>query len=510
MTSRDGRGPQPNCPLLAARPPLRALTVAAVAATVAMVAFVPGMATAAPPTPTTPTGPTVSATSAAAQASAAAGVPLPPIPAVSPSFTDGQDPAALLARAIALLTAGSKAVPLQDALSGLQSSAVADSVQVHQAKQAAAAADGWAQAATTRAEEQSANARSLTGALRRATLTLYMGSGPIARPDYGSGDADAVMAAVIGEQVALSPRGILAERRHAADDAQAAAAEARTQQARADGDAEVAEIAQAKASGQVASMQSELATLGAASAKTLQAESTTLSRQAGADLTSAAALQFTPAAPVPPPVATATVALTSLFSELGKPYVYGATGPNTFDCSGLTQFVWDRAGVAIPRVAADQYAYTVPIPLSDLRPGDLVFFNGSDGTATSPGHEGMYIGGGLMINAPYTGTDVQVGSIWYADLIGFGRVHTPGVPVPSRAPIPPSTPPVVSALGVIPVQDGPPPGVPRVTEPGGSTTIVPGQTPTGPTTAPTTSPTTATTGGTRTSSTSSTTSTNIP
>ncbi|MDQ2725489.1 MAG: NlpC/P60 family protein, partial [Actinomycetota bacterium] len=141
-------------------------------------------------------------------------------------------------------------------------------------------------------------------------------------------------------------------------------------------------------------------------------------------------MQFTPQAPLPAPVVTSTVALTWLFSELGKTYVYGATGPTTFDCSGLTQFVWNKAGVSIPRVAIDQDNYAVPVPLSDVRPGDLVFF-GAD-----VHHVGMYIGDGLMINAPHTGDVVRVSSIWWSDLVGFGRVHTPGTPVPSRAPIP--------------------------------------------------------------------------
>ena len=92
-----------------------------------------------------------------------------------------------------------------------------------------------------------------------------------------------------------------------------------------------------------------------------------------------------------------------------------------FDCSGLTQYVWRQAGVSIPRVAADQDAWTIPVPLSQLLPGDLVFYGQTD-----IHHVGIYIGDGLMINAPHTGTVVQVSSIWWSDLAGFGRVHAPG------------------------------------------------------------------------------------
>ena len=146
-----------------------------------------------------------------------------------------------------------------------------------------------------------------------------------------------------------------------------------------------------------------------------------LASQAGNELLSATSLQFTPKGPLPAPLSTTTVALEWAFAELGKPYVWGATGPNSFDCSGLTQYVWRQAGVSIPRVAADQYAWTIPVPLSQLLPGDLVFYG-----TTDIHHVGIYIGDGLMINAPHTGTVVQVSSIWWSDLAGFGRVHAAG------------------------------------------------------------------------------------
>lgn len=425
---------------------------------------------------------------AAAQAAATQGVPLPPIPAVDRSLTGGQDPALLLAHAIALLGAGQKAAPLQTSLSGLRANVTGDTVAAAQASAAAAAADARAGKAVLAAGQLRAGAVSLNGALRTATLSLYMSGRPTARPNLRAGDGDAVMAAVIGEQVALSPNGILAERKRAAANAEQAATEARTAQATADADAARANQATAAAAGQVTLMANELATLDAATARTLQTETAAVSSQAGQNLAAGSALQFTPPAPLPPPVATSTVALAWLFSELGKTYVYGATGPTTFDCSGLTQFVWNKAGVAIPRVAIDQDNYAIPVPLSDVRPGDLVFF-GAD-----VHHVGMYIGNGLMVNAPHTGDVVRVSPIWWSDLLGFGRVHAPGTPVPSRAPIPPiGVPAVISNHGAVPSQAAPPPGVAPVIEPGAPPTPAapPALTTTKPT-VPATIPTTST------------------
>jgi cell wall-associated NlpC family hydrolase len=411
------------------------------------------------------------------------GVPLPAIPPVDRSITDGQDPAALLAHALALLDAGQKAAPLEAALSGLQANATGDTVSAVQAAASASVADQRSAKAAKAARELSASAASLDGALKAATLSLYMSGQPVATPHLSGSDDDAVMAAVIGEQVALSPSGILAERKQAAASARRAAADAAAAQATADADAARAQQATTAAAAQVRVIGAQLSTLDAATARTLKTEADAVSQQAGQSLASGSALQFIPAAPLPPPVATSTVALTWLFSELGKTYVYGATGPDTFDCSGLTQFVWNKAGVSIPRVAIDQDNYAVPVPLSDLRPGDLVFF-GAD-----VHHVGMYIGDGLMINAPHTGDVVRVSPIWWSDLVGFGRVHMPGIPVPSRAPIPVNAPAAVnSSLGAVPSQTAPPPGVAPVTEPGGP----PATAPHGPPATSPTSPTSST------------------
>ncbi|MFV0459724.1 MAG: NlpC/P60 family protein [Actinomycetales bacterium] len=93
-------------------------------------------------------------------------------------------------------------------------------------------------------------------------------------------------------------------------------------------------------------------------------------------------------------------------TQIGKPYQWGATGPNSYDCSGLTGAAWRRAGVSLPRVSRDQYRAATKISYSDLRPGDLVFYG--DGTnASSIHHVAMYSGNGRMIEAPRTGLNVR-------------------------------------------------------------------------------------------------------
>ena len=389
---------------------------------------------------------------------------MPAIPAVDRSITAGQDPAALLARALALVNADQQTAPLQTSVSGLRAGVDASMVRAAQAEAAAAAADARAAQAATAADQLHGSAASLKTALRQAALSLYMTGKPALQPNLRAGTSDAVAAAVIGAQLALSPQGMLADRRRVAANADNEAANAVRERAAAHAAAVVADQATLAGAGQVSQLQQVLTAVGASTAGVVQAEATMVSQQAGRSLSSPAALQFTPPIAPPPPVSTTTTALTWLFSELGKPYVWGATGPDTFDCSGLTQFVWAKAGITTPRVAVDQDRWAVPIPLSDLRPGDLVFF-GKD-----IGHMGMYIGGGLMINAPHTGDVVRISPIWWSDLVGFGRVHTPGTPVPAHDPVQTATPVALSTLGAVPSQPGPPPGALPVTETPPSTT----------------------------------------
>jgi cell wall-associated NlpC family hydrolase len=115
----------------------------------------------------------------------------------------------------------------------------------------------------------------------------------------------------------------------------------------------------------------------------------------------------------------ASTAVAAAESQIGVPYVWGGESPGVgFDCSGLTQWAWGRAGVGIPRTAQAQYDAIAHVPLGDLQPGDLVFWGNGTGDIY---HVGMYVGGGDVVAAPQTGEDVQTQPIWDNGLVGAGR-----------------------------------------------------------------------------------------
>jgi len=95
-------------------------------------------------------------------------------------------------------------------------------------------------------------------------------------------------------------------------------------------------------------------------------------------------------------------------AQLGKPYLFGGTGPAAFDCSGLVMMAYRAAGVDIPRTSQQQWAQLPHVPAAKVLPGDLVFFAGSDGTPTAPGHVGLVIGKNTMIEAYAVGTPIRV------------------------------------------------------------------------------------------------------
>src|SRR5207248_6265633 len=127
-----------------------------------------------------------------------------------------------------------------------------------------------------------------------------------------------------------------------------------------------------------------------------------LQRAAGADAAAMSALRGSYDGPAS---GRAGTAVRFAYDQLGKPYQYGGSGPNSYDCSGLTMRAWGAAGVALPHNAAAQQGQTRYVSGGNLQPGDLVFFG-------SPAyHVGIYIGSGRMIAAPHTGDVVKIQSV---------------------------------------------------------------------------------------------------
>ena len=126
----------------------------------------------------------------------------------------------------------------------------------------------------------------------------------------------------------------------------------------------------------------------------------------------------TPAAPTnlpPAPNARAQIAVNFAKAQLGKPYVYGASGPRAFDCSGLTMAAWGAAGVSMSHSSSDQYYAFPKIKESDLQPGDLVVYY------SSLHHVGMYVGNHQIIHAPNSSTVVQYADLNSMPIAGFVR-----------------------------------------------------------------------------------------
>ena len=123
--------------------------------------------------------------------------------------------------------------------------------------------------------------------------------------------------------------------------------------------------------------------------------------------------------PTPPPPSGGVAAVIAFArAQLGEPYVWGGAGPSVWDCSGLTMMAWRQAGVSLSHYTGYQYTETDRVPISQLQPGDLVFY-GTSGPNSH--HVGLYIGGGQMIHAPNPSTVVKIASIYsMSDLLPYG------------------------------------------------------------------------------------------
>jgi len=127
-----------------------------------------------------------------------------------------------------------------------------------------------------------------------------------------------------------------------------------------------------------------------------------------------------------PPNATVAAAIAAARTKLGDPYLWGGTGPDAYDCSGLTQFAYGTAGVGLPRVAADQWRVGARVDLSNLLPGDLLFWATNPGNPATIHHVAMYLGGGMMIAAPHTGDVVKIEPVYMDGFFGATRPWSNG------------------------------------------------------------------------------------
>jgi peptidoglycan DL-endopeptidase CwlO len=120
-------------------------------------------------------------------------------------------------------------------------------------------------------------------------------------------------------------------------------------------------------------------------------------------------------APPAPGGGGAAAAVRYAYAQVGKPYRYGADGPGSFDCSGLTMMAWRQAGIALPHSASGQYGIGRHVTRSELQPGDLIF-------RYSPiSHVAMYVGNGLQIAATHTGSTVKLQSAFSGPIVGYSR-----------------------------------------------------------------------------------------
>lgn len=177
------------------------------------------------------------------------------------------------------------------------------------------------------------------------------------------------------------------------------------------------ELARQQAATQTTQETQETAAAPQGATETVQEAPGTAQEAAGAAQEAPSAATETAAAPAEDSTyaTKAAKALAFARAQIGKPYVWGATGPGSYDCSGLTQAVWRAAGVDLPRTTYDQATAGTTVSLTNARPGDLIFFY------DDIGHVGLYIGNGMMIHAPKPGTYVREESVFYD---GESSIHS--------------------------------------------------------------------------------------
>jgi cell wall-associated NlpC family hydrolase len=275
------------------------------------------------------------------------------------------------------------------------------SEQFNEARETLAAQQAAAQVAAASLEQATATLASAQEHVRGLARSAYTGEGLGSFQALMTSDSadDFVDRMATLQLVAGHQNGILAEA--AGANVAAAGAQAAAQQAAAEAQASFDEVAaqQAELQKQVAEYQAVYDRLSAAEQRA--------AADASHDRASRSA-EREPAAVSGPVVAAseaAQIAVDTAMAQRGKPYVWAASGPGSFDCSGLTSYAYRAAGVGLPHSSAMQSKIGQSIPRAQLQPGDLVFFY-------SPvSHVGIYIGNGQMVHAPTSGDVVKVASV---------------------------------------------------------------------------------------------------
>ncbi|MCF6733988.1 NlpC/P60 family protein [Blastococcus sp. KM273129] len=267
------------------------------------------------------------------------------------------------------------------------------SEQLNEARVVLARHQDEAEAAGEAAAEAEARIGSLDGHIRRLARSAYTGSGMTQLDALLTSDSAEDLVDQLGtlDAIAGHTNAVLGEVSQAAEDAERsrdAAAEAA-----ADAERTVARIAaqQEELEAKIADYQRRYEAL------TAPQQEQVARAHGGAALPAPSA--------VTAPSSAAQVAVNTALAQIGDPYVWGAGGPNAFDCSGLTSYAYAAAGVTLPHSSRSQSQMGTPVSRSQLQPGDLVFFY-------SPvSHVGMYIGNGQMVHASTSGQPVKVASL---------------------------------------------------------------------------------------------------
>ena len=111
-----------------------------------------------------------------------------------------------------------------------------------------------------------------------------------------------------------------------------------------------------------------------------------------------------------------TTALRAALTQRGKPYVWGTAGPSSYDCSGLIVWAFATEGISLPHYTGSLWNSGMHVSRSDLQPGDLIFFD------ADISHVGIYVGNGLMVDAPHSGSVVRVEAVWWSQYVGAVRI----------------------------------------------------------------------------------------